>query len=734
MKLKLVLLIDVLADIKAGAERQVYELIKGIDKERFSVRLSILHQKEIPQEIKAVGCEVSALGIKRIYSPQGIWQGFKFADRLKKEKTDILMTYHFGSDIWGAVFGRIGKVKTIISNRRDEGFWRKNIHSAAYKFINRLVRKIIAVSNATREKVIRQEGLSPEKVEVIYNGIDIERFKVDYNCSIIKNSLGLPLDSKVIGCVSNLRPVKGHKYLIQAARSVIQKFPEAHFLFVGDGELKNELTAEAKKLNIENNIHFLGQRNDIPELLSVMDVCVLPSLSEGLSNTLLEYMAAGKPIIATKVGGNSELLKAPLQGILVEPANAIQLTQAILKLLENPKEAENLAVEARKFVQQSFRLEMMIRNYENLFQTLSWQRKRILHLISSNGLFGAEKVMIDISSNLNFNGIKVWIIAIRNTYNPHTEVVDAAKNKNILAESIESERPFDLKSVRRLYEFIKQNNIDILHTHNYKSNFIGLLAAKRAKIPIVATLHGYIRKGTKLRLYEAIDRFILRYFDKIVLVDDSLRKWFKNDSARYSIINNGVRVSELASERVSELRKIEITIGVVGRLSEEKGHKYLLEAFSKILKYYPNAKLLIVGDGELKARLEELSASLCIKEKTEFAGFQEDVSKYYKLMDIYVSPSLLEHFPLSILEAMSFGKAIIATDVGGVGDLIKDGVTGILIKPASSQEIYDSLLRLIKDASLRQALGINARQFVKENYSLEKMVSSYKKVYEEVSV
>ncbi len=736
MKLKLVILIDVLEDILAGAERQVYELIKGINRERFDVRLYILHQKQVPEEMKTLDCEVMGLGIKRIYSFNGIWQGFKFANDIKKGKADILMTYHFGSDVWGTVFGKFARAPFIISNRRDEGFWRKKVHTSAYKFVNRWVNNIIVVSDAVKKIVVESENVKSDKIEVIHNGVDVNRFEIICEIPEKMGELKLTLGTPVVGCVGNLRSIKGQRYLVEAAVKVLKRFSDAQFLFVGAGEIKDSLVSQAKKLNIENNIQFLGQRSDIPELLSIMDVCVLPSLSEGLSNTLLEYMAAGKPIISTRVGGNTELITNKEEGLLVDPANSHALAETIISLLDNKELRQRLGQAAKRKVVENYSIQRMIQKYERTLETPFVPKKmkqiNICHLISSNGLFGAEKVMLSLAANMNYNGIKSWVIGIKNSYNPHSELIDEAKDKEIPAITIESRGRFDFKSVDKICEFIRQNDISVLHAHNYKANLLGLLAARKTKIPIVTTLHGYIGGGAKLRFYESIDRFILRFFNKVILVDDSLRKWFKNGSPKPSIINNGVSLEVSSCNNTLSKDKKGLVIGSIGRLSPEKGHKYLLEAFSRAIKDYPDLQLIIVGDGELRNELEGLTSSLGVKENVTFTGFQKDVTKYYNSIDIYVSPSLLEHFPLTILEAMGFGKAIVATNVGGTPDLIKkEGFTGLLINPGSSDAIYKAILTYILQPSLRKTYGGNSMQFVKENYSLEKMVDSYKKVYED---
>jgi glycosyltransferase involved in cell wall biosynthesis len=355
---------------------------------------------------------------------------------------------------------------------------------------------------------------------------------------------------------------------------------------------------------------------------------------------------------------------------------------------------------------------------------------KIAHLISSVGLYGAERVMLNLVAGQRERGDEAFVIVINNAHKPNLDVLEAAKKVGLRCEVVASKGRFDLGVIHRIGKILKEENADILHTHNYKSNLLGLLAAKKIGVPVVSTLHGYIGNSAKLRFYEALDRGILKFFNRVILVDRSLEKWFIDQNVKRVVINNGVEINEADLE--PGIDKKEIIVGTVGRLSQEKGHKYLLEAFAAFNNKFSQSRLLIVGDGELRVELENLSAALGLREKVDFVGFQKEPAQYYRKMDIYVSSSLVEHFPLSILEAMSFGKAIIATDAGGTKELIKDRATGILITQANSDAISDSLQLLAGDLSLRSALGDNARKFVQENYPLEKMAEEYKKVYEEV--
>ena len=372
--MKGVLLIDFIQSVFGGTERQVLELCKNIDRRGFEVVVACLSKGDrFLEQLENYGIKTIGLKVDRIYSLEGLSRGLWFRDFLKEEEVDVLMTHHFGSDIWGTIFGRMAKVPVIISNRRDSGFWRKRRHVLVYRLLQGWVDKIVVVSQAVKDVVVEEEEVKNGKIEIIYNGIDIQRFKRTSDVARKRQELQVPEGAKLVGCVGNMRPVKGHRYLIEAAKTIVEKYPWVHLVFIGGGELRADLISMSDNLGLGNNSHFPGIREDIPEMLDCMDICVLPSLSEGFSNTLLEYMAAGKPIVATRAGGNPEVIVHQSNGLLVNKADPEDLREKILLLLGDEQQADRLGVEARKHVEREFSVEKMAENYQDLLKDLARQ-------------------------------------------------------------------------------------------------------------------------------------------------------------------------------------------------------------------------------------------------------------------------------------------------------------------------------------------------------------------------
>src|SRR3989344_1134809 len=369
-KIHIVLLTDCLADL-GGAEKQILELAKRLDKTKYTVTVASLDcYGQTPEAlIQAIGCQLKTFRVVRIYGLSGLLQGMRFLKFLRDNKVDILQTYHFSSDIWGTFWGRLAGVKVILSNRRDMGFWRKPWHVWAYRLLNRWVTKIIVVADAVKQMVMQTEGVPAEKIAVIYNGIEINSaISAQPSAVSFKKQLGIAEQDKVLVHVANLKPVKGHIYLLQAIAQVVKEIPHIKVMLIGKDELPGQLQDAARELGIQDKVLFLGQRKDVAELLSIADVCVLPSLSEGMSNAILEYMSAGKAVVATRVGGNPELVVHKYNGLLVEKESAGELRNALLQLLKHPDECQRMGMYGLKVIKECFSLEVMVRKYEEIFQ------------------------------------------------------------------------------------------------------------------------------------------------------------------------------------------------------------------------------------------------------------------------------------------------------------------------------------------------------------------------------
>jgi glycosyltransferase involved in cell wall biosynthesis len=368
---------------------------------------------------------------------------------------------------------------------------------------------------------------------------------------------------------------------------------------------------------------------------------------------------------------------------------------------------------------------------------------RILHLISSGGLFGAERVAVELSKSLKRTYHCEPILGvIRNVYNPHEEISEEAKSNGIAYAVFSCRSQLDLKLAFSVREFIRKNRIEIIHCHGYKSNFYGLLASG-GQVPSVTTNHNWLTAHWKLKIYCILDSLWIRFFDRIVAVSDEVRKEmvrYKIPEQKIRVIDNGIALErfETAVEtkhvkgQLGLDEKVKI-IGTVGSLIAEKGHIYLLEAARQIVDVVKDVKFLVVGDGPLRKPLEEKSEELGIKKQVILAGQRKDIPELLKAMDIFVLPSIKEGLPMALLEAMAAKRPVIATRVGAIPKVIENKDIGVLVEPKDVAGLRDAIMNLLNEPGRMNLLARKGFDRVCKDFSSDEMGKHYLKLYNEIT-
>lgn len=374
IRIPILFIIDVLRDF-GGAEKNLMQLVSRLDPSRYEPFVFCLKGGKVFEELRNRGVKISNLEITRIYAPSALIKGWRLSRFMRANRVQVVVTYFESSDFWGALSARLAGVPVVISNRRDLGFSLKRRHIIAYRFFNRFFTRIIAVCDAVKEHLIKEERVERSKISTVYNGVDI----LDILPSgTLKASLGVADDERVVTMVANLHPVKGHENLLEAARLVCDEIPAVKFLFVGvdKGGYSEHLRQVTRRLVLQGNVIFTGYRHDVAEILAVSDVCVLSSTSEGMSNAILEYMASGNPVIATDVGGNAELINDGETGFLVPPDNPQSMARSISLLLENHDVRIEMGRKAKERAQTLFSTQAMVQAVDSLVTSeLERQRK-----------------------------------------------------------------------------------------------------------------------------------------------------------------------------------------------------------------------------------------------------------------------------------------------------------------------------------------------------------------------
>jgi glycosyltransferase involved in cell wall biosynthesis len=371
-------LIDTCIDLpgkpsNGGAEKQLYLLASSLNSNLFRpivVELSASNSLLLtPKQVDNI--KLYHLPTQRFYNLHGLRQLSRLCLIAKREKADIIHTFFEKSEVMGWIASRIAHIPIWITSRRDLGFKRKNIYKKIFAFTERNCKKCIANCIAVKDQVVQQEGLVGEKIEVIYNGLQLSQFQMhnDENPLIQEHVVddGVPL----VGMIADFNfEIKGHIYFLGAAKKILEKIPNVKFILVGDGPLRRRYEQVAWELNLKNNVYFLGKRNDVASIISNLDISVLSSTSEGFSNVILESMVAGKPVVATNVGGSKEMILDGITGYLVAPADSQAMANAIINLLQNPEKAGAVGAAGRKVIQERFTVEAMVKKHEELYFSL----------------------------------------------------------------------------------------------------------------------------------------------------------------------------------------------------------------------------------------------------------------------------------------------------------------------------------------------------------------------------
>ncbi|HIE52686.1 MAG TPA: glycosyltransferase [Armatimonadetes bacterium] len=349
-----------------GVEKLVVALVKKLDRARFRPAVCALQEGgPLEEELRAAGVEVFVLG-KR----EGVdWRLLRrLARLLRQEGIGLLHTHNSAPLFYGPLAAWRARTPVVVHTQHSKLRPENEKLRRLTRWLSRRVSHFISDAGDVTQDLVAQLGVPPEKVSTIPNGVDLEAFAPLPDRAAVRAELGLPPDGPLVACVGRLVPVKDHPTLLRAWREVRKAVPTAHLLLIGAGPLQRELEGLARDLQVASSVHFLGQRNDVPQLLGLCEAAVLSSRSEGLSVALLEAMAARLPVVATRVGGNPEVVQAGETGLLVPPAEPAALAAALRELLQNPARAREMGAAGRARVEAQFSLERMVQAYQEVYE------------------------------------------------------------------------------------------------------------------------------------------------------------------------------------------------------------------------------------------------------------------------------------------------------------------------------------------------------------------------------
>lgn len=364
--------------------------------------------------------------------------------------------------------------------------------------------------------------------------------------------------------------------------------------------------------------------------------------------------------------------------------------------------------------------------------------RTILDLRDSPWVDGPGRTVLEIAEGLNRIGFR-YVIGALVREGERNEYVEEARRRGLDVITITERSPFDATVIRQVMEAIVRYRAAVVHTHEVRSDVIGLICAKRSRIRLVTTTHGWIANNWKGRLYTALDKIVVRLFDRVVVVSQrmktQLRRWGV-PTAKIEVVPNSLMVDEYRPNRNNQrvrrewgVTTDEIVVACIGRLSPEKGLDVFLRAAAGVLRERSNVRFILIGVGPEEQALRELVAELGIAAHVIFAGYRKDMKQVYDSTDLVVQSSYTEGMPNVILEALLMEVPVVATNVGGTPEVVEHGRHGILIEPGSPGRLAEEILRFIHDRPRFQAMARAGRLRVAHEFDSRKRIERMAHIY-----
>jgi glycosyltransferase involved in cell wall biosynthesis/CelD/BcsL family acetyltransferase involved in cellulose biosynthesis len=365
-----------------GTERHVVGLSRALDAERFHLHLACLRCRgDFLRELSGLPVPIVEYPISRLYNSGAFAAQARFARYVRRHRIQMVHTYGFYPNVLAVPAARLEGGSIVVASIRDITDHLRPVQRRVQRSVCRLADAILVNAEGVRQRLVA-DGWDSERITVIRNGIDLRRFRERGSAPWIRRELGVPAGAPLVTVICRLTPLKGVEYFLEAAAKLAPRVPDARFLVVGDGTFLNgksaqadpyrlSLMQEAARLGLGDRMIFTGMRLDVPEILSESTVSVLASIGlEGLSNAILESMAAGAPVVATRVGGNAEAVDDGVTGFVVPPRDPAAMAEALLRVLEDPDMGRRFGDAGRRQAVERFSMERMVRQTEDFYEEL----------------------------------------------------------------------------------------------------------------------------------------------------------------------------------------------------------------------------------------------------------------------------------------------------------------------------------------------------------------------------
>lgn len=358
-----------------GTENQFMTLGRMLDRSRFDVGFACLRRwGPFVEELRQLGIPLQEYQVTTFRSVHALTQQARLARQISRGRIDIVHAYNFYGNVFAIPPARL-MAPVVIASIRDRSPYLTSMQKRVQRYACQFADRILVNAEAVKDWLIKDEGYDPANIVVIRNGVDLARFAEAPAGDRLRRELGIAAEARLVVLVSRLARLKGIEQFLQAAAALKPRYPDVRFLIVGetsppDPAYLEQLHALSRSLGVAEVVIFTGLRSDVPSVLSAADVAVMPSLNEALSNVLLESMAAGVPVVATRVGGTPEALIDGETGLLVPPGDAGAIAGAVSRLLDDRELARRLGCAARRLMAAQFSVQRMVSATEDVYATL----------------------------------------------------------------------------------------------------------------------------------------------------------------------------------------------------------------------------------------------------------------------------------------------------------------------------------------------------------------------------
>jgi L-malate glycosyltransferase len=722
-----------------GTERQFVEVARSLKSAHGALQLGCIQKKGSFLEgpgLREFG-ELHEFGLGgSLYGPESIRSRWRLMRHLRKSEIAVAHAFDFYANLTLIPSAKLARVPVVIGSHRQLGdlLTPAQLHTQLTMF--RWCDRVVCNSRAAADRLL-QAGVPARKVVVVGNGLPPEAFAEPVPA--------LPRRDGIlrVGMIARMNAAyKNHRTFLRAAARLHRTFPSVEFLLVGDGPLRQELEHDATELGLLGHVRFLGDRRDIPAILASIDISVVPSVSESLSNVMLESMAAGVSVVATSVGGNNEL-GGDGRALLVPPNDEESLVAGLERMLADAELRSAMALTARNFARENFSIERVRNQYFELYaEVLAGKRNRRRPRAASTVPTRSRIRVALVAPSLRYVGgqaVQADLLTRNWKNDPDVEAhfvpVDPSLPRGLgwvnrvpLLRTVVREPRYILA----LWKSLKEADVVHIFSASYSSFLLAPLPAwfvarLRGKRMLINYRSGECRDHLR---GSSIARRVLKGTDRLVVPSGFLVDVLGEFGLTAQAIPNIVDLSQFSFRVRRPLRPhLVCTRGFYPYYCVD----LVVNAFAEVQKTFPDARLDLVGGGPLEGKIRNLVQEMKLA-GVDFKGVaaRSEIGRFYDQADIFINASRLDNMPVSVLEAFASGMPVVSTEPEGMRHLVEHGRTGLLSSPGDAAALAQNVIRILQDSELAYGLVLNARDEF-ERYSWPVVREQWLKVYRDLA-